>query len=179
MDEKEVVNVLRHYRHDLMNDLQIVYGYLSMGNIESVQKKLSDCLAHYNEERKLMSLGAPKFALWIIRFNSIFNSFHLSYQIHTENKQLHDIDKLLVERGTAIMNRIRAFCSAAELFEINLKLEERSNQEGIEVTVLLEDGASTKDNQKINEEQWKQENGIDVSETSEGLMFHFIIPCSV
>lgn len=31
MKADDVLEIIRHYRHDLLNELQLVHGYLSMG----------------------------------------------------------------------------------------------------------------------------------------------------
>ncbi|WP_170138766.1 Spo0B domain-containing protein [Oceanobacillus chungangensis] len=85
MEEKEVVEVLQFYRHDVMNDLQIISGYISMGKLEKVEKKFGELFSFYEEERKLMSIKAPKFILWLIRFNNLYNNFRLTYNIQVEN----------------------------------------------------------------------------------------------
>ena len=34
---ERVVQILQHYRHDLMNHLQLVQGYVGMRNIENAE----------------------------------------------------------------------------------------------------------------------------------------------
>ncbi|QKY69573.1 Spo0B domain-containing protein [Lentibacillus sp. CBA3610] len=65
MEEKEVIQLLRHYRHDLMNHLQIVQGYLSMGKMEKAQKKLTNYMQLLQEEGKLVNMHAPAFVFYI------------------------------------------------------------------------------------------------------------------
>src|SRR5699024_2465964 len=40
MEEKDVVGLLQNQRHDMLNHLQIIQGYLSMGNTEKVKDKM-------------------------------------------------------------------------------------------------------------------------------------------
>lgn len=179
MDEKDVVDILQHYRHDLMNDLQIVYGYLSMGKVDNVTKKISERLIKDNEERKLLNLGAAKFTLWVIRFNHIYDRLHLNYQIHIEDKLLHDVDDRLTKQSIAIIDKINAFCRPEDQFEIKLELAEKQNPARIEVSIFVDDYLHILDNQIIKETCMEQEYEIYVFETSDGLTFHFPILYSV
>lgn len=179
MEERDVVKVLQHYRHDLMNNLQIVHGYLSMGKIDKVENKMKECIAFYNEERKLMSLNMPKFALWIIRFNSVYDNFRLTYQLHTENKQLHDYDELLVNRCNDIISKMKLNGDSQELIELHLELQEQQTDPSqIEVTILIKSGFCEQDKRKINEKLMEQIHDIRVNETSNGKVVHFLIPCN-
>lgn len=51
MDEKETVRIIQKYRHDLMNRLQIVSGYLTMGKADKAKMNLDNVLEYYEEER--------------------------------------------------------------------------------------------------------------------------------
>jgi stage 0 sporulation protein B (sporulation initiation phosphotransferase) len=175
MNEKDVLNVLQHYRHDLMNDLQLVYGYLSMGKLDHVKKKINERMVKGNEERKLLNLGVDKFALWIIRFNHIYDHLHLNYQIHIENKQLHDMDVRLLKQSIAVIDKINALCGPEDQFDITLELTEKQNPERIEVLIFVNDCSHILDNQLIKETCMDLENEIFVFETSDGLTFHFPI----
>lgn len=105
MGPEQIVQVLQYYRHDLMNHLQIVQGYLSMKKTDKAETKLKETLDYYNEERKLMSLNAPMFMLWLIQFNSAFKNWRITYHIHTEYKDLRIIDEQLREQCKHIFKR--------------------------------------------------------------------------
>lgn len=178
MEEKDVVKVLQHYRHDLMNHLQMINGYLSMGKMNKVESKVSDSLAFYNEERKLISLNAPKFTLWLIQFNHVYENFRMTYQIHTENKKLHDSDEILVNLSNAIVDELRVTCDNQALFEINLQLEETFDPSYIKVTFFMEGFFCKLDKIKINEKYIGQGTELLVNETSRGKQCSFLIPCN-
>ncbi|WP_206207822.1 Spo0B domain-containing protein [Virgibacillus profundi] len=138
MVEKDVVQALQHYRHDLMNDLQIVQGYLSMGKADKAEAKVKEWMEYFNEERKLMSLKAPSFILWVIQFNSRYENFRLSYTIHTENKDLQKIDEKLVEQCNHIMEDFINTSNDQELYNLKLKLSLTENPSKINVRICLD-----------------------------------------
>ncbi|WP_188453517.1 Spo0B domain-containing protein [Virgibacillus oceani] len=122
MREKDIIDVLRLYRHDLMNDLQIIQGYLTMGKMDKVHDKITSCMAHFDKERKLMSLNIPKFALWLIQFNSLHATFRFTYDICIENKNLNEIDTILLKQCQACINFLEKAANDSEVFEGNISL---------------------------------------------------------
>lgn len=122
MEEKDVIQLLRHYRHDLMNHLQIVQGYLSMGKTEKVQTKIKDYMLHLQEESKLVNLNAPAFALYLLQFDSLHTNFRLTYHIDTENKDLQSVDQQLVESCQQLMENLEKASDETALYELDIQL---------------------------------------------------------
>ncbi|UJL44960.1 Spo0B domain-containing protein [Virgibacillus sp. NKC19-16] len=172
MKPDEVVQVLQHYRHDLMNHLQIVQGYLSMKKPDKAEAKLKETLDYYNEERKLMGLNAPMFMLWLIQFNSRFKNWRINYQIHTEYKDLRTIDNQLTEQCKHILSTFRHALNDTELFEVNLELNARTNPSQIQVRLFIDSG----DRLEINGDKLNLSNVVDMDETTSGISCVFSIP---
>ncbi|MFZ3576416.1 Spo0B domain-containing protein [Virgibacillus sp. DJP39] len=116
MEEKKVMDILRYYRHDLMNDLQVVHAYTSMGKLDKVEEKLATYMAHYEEERRLMNLNAPNFALWLIPFNSIHPNFRFTYAIRDEI-DISEIDEELTAYSQQCVSHMQKFSKDSELYE--------------------------------------------------------------
>ncbi|MFS0672933.1 Spo0B domain-containing protein [Ornithinibacillus sp. 179-J 7C1 HS] len=106
MDIKDVIHLLRLQRHDLMNDLQIVHGYLSMGKNDKVKNKINKIIEEFNRERLLMNINCPNFALWLIQVNLQHNHIQFTYDIHTKSKNLHSYDSVLTKIGKTITRYI-------------------------------------------------------------------------
>ncbi len=85
MKDSEVVELLRHYRHDSLNDLQLVNGYLQLGKLDKVEAKMKEMVEKAAEERKLDHLNLPKSMLWILQKNWFTNNLNLTYKIHVED----------------------------------------------------------------------------------------------
>ncbi|WP_010531117.1 Spo0B domain-containing protein [Lentibacillus jeotgali] len=122
MKETDVIQILRHYRHDLMNHLQIIQGYLSMGKTDKVQKKLKDYMGQLQEEGRVVNLNAPKFALYLLQFNFLHTNFRMTYHIRTANKSLQSVDELLAERCEKVMKTIVKLSDEMQLYELVISL---------------------------------------------------------
>ncbi|MGJ9457092.1 Spo0B domain-containing protein [Oceanobacillus sp. CF4.6] len=174
---EEVIHVLQHYRHDLMNRLQIVQGYLSMGKTEKAEEKLYEVLNFYNEERKLMSLNVPAFMLWILEFNSSFENFRLTYKIHAEYKNVHISDSILLEQCQEIMEFCIKELDPLVLYQVNLELQEVPNRGLMKVDLFINGETSIDGHVK---EEMKNEfvnKEIDIDRTIDGLIIGFSVPC--
>ncbi|CDQ39445.1 MULTISPECIES: Spo0B domain-containing protein [Virgibacillus] len=136
MTEKEVVQLIQHYRHDLMNHLQVIHGYASMGKVERVEEKTSDAIAYYHEERKLMQLQAFEFFLWVLQFHQMYQDMRLKFRIHTENKKVEKADKLLTEQCRQIMALVQDENQSNDLIDIELEMV-TGRTEVIEVRLMI------------------------------------------
>ena len=54
-----IVEVLRHARHDWLNRVQLIKGYISLNNIERVNKILDEIIADAYQESKLSNMNMP------------------------------------------------------------------------------------------------------------------------
>jgi stage 0 sporulation protein B (sporulation initiation phosphotransferase) len=108
VEAKDIIQLLRLQRHDLMNDLQIVHGYLSMGKTDKVKLKVNNIIGSLNQERMLMNINCPKFALWLIQLKLQHKHIQFTYDILTENNNLISYDGFLEEIGHTVENYILA-----------------------------------------------------------------------
>ncbi|MBP1968791.1 stage 0 sporulation protein B (sporulation initiation phosphotransferase) [Virgibacillus natechei] len=175
MESEQTLEVLQYYRHDLMNHLQIVQGYLSIGKAEKAEAKLKESMDHYNEERKLMSLNAPMFILWLIRFNTTYMNLRITYQIHTDNIDLRRIDKQLVEQCQDVITSLVKATDDTELYDLTLELNEIKKSSQIKVSLFIDEG----DRLKLNLDQMEQNKTVHVNEITSGILCEFSIPCKV
>lgn len=168
MEEKEVVQVLQNYRHDLMNDLQLVHGYISMKKMDKAEMKIKDCMEHFHQERKLMSLQAPLFALWIIQFNHRYSNFRINFQIHTENVKLLSIDRELTDRCNKLMDYFLGNSDREILYDLNSQLSLTKESQRIELRFFIE-----ADGIKINLGNMDQNKSVSESQTANGFIYKF------
>ncbi|WP_404453234.1 sporulation initiation phosphotransferase B [Virgibacillus necropolis] len=172
MEEKEVMDLLRYYRHDIMNDLQIVHAYTSMGKLEKVEEKLATYMAHFDEERKLMNLNAPNLALWLIPFNSIHPNFRFTYAIRDEKLDISDIDEKLTTDCQYCITCLEEITHDQELYEGELVLEYLKQRKQIQVVLTLHGSFSDLISAKIPAEMknitlQKSENYITCTVTNQ------------
>src|SRR5699024_1065158 len=112
MNEADVVRLLQDYQHDIKNELQVIYGYLSMRKIDQVQTKLNQWINHFHKEQSFLMLQAPKFILRVIRFHHTYNPLKLSYHVQ------------------------HIFLQSTKTYEITLEIHELTDY-SIEMNILL------------------------------------------
>ncbi|MCD5323714.1 MULTISPECIES: Spo0B domain-containing protein [Pontibacillus] len=121
MKVDEVENLLRHYRHDWMNQLQLVYGYATMDKMELVKEKLQHIIADSREESKLMNLKAPHFSLWVVQFHVRHNQFHMTYHVDS-SLDLSAFDQSLVHSLEEFMMHLEKHVNERDLYEIEMSV---------------------------------------------------------
>lgn len=123
MRSEDIIAMIRRDRHDLMNDIQLLEGYAAMDKVSHVQQKLGEMVSHYQEERKLLNLGAPDFALWLLRCQSIHNHIRISYVIHDHiSERIQSIDQLLLQISEQVVEAIRQNGTEMELYKVILEI---------------------------------------------------------
>lgn len=172
VEEKEVMDLLRYYRHDIMNDLQVIHAYTSMGKLEKVEEKLANYMANFDEERKLMNLNAPKLSLWLIPFNSIHPNFRITYAIRGEKIDISDIDEKLTKDCQYCIAHLKGITSDKELYEGELVLEHLPDLN--QVQVLLTFHGSLVD--LTSENKILKRNNITLQISDNNIIYKITIP---
>ncbi|WP_443259057.1 Spo0B domain-containing protein [Virgibacillus sp. L01] len=175
MEEKDVIKVLRHYRHDLLNHLQIIHGYLSMGKTDKVKLKVTEYLQLLDEERKLVNLNTPLFALSLIQFDSLHTNFRLTYHIHIDNKDLQYLDEVLESSTNQLMSQIKNMSDKTELFEVHLQMYEVSSSSMIELKLTVNGKFPSTEKLMKNIESMGQ--NLEVHQKPNGIVCTISIPC--
>ncbi|MHA6533564.1 Spo0B domain-containing protein [Paenibacillus sp. BAC0078] len=101
---------LNHHRHDWMNDLQVLYGYIQLGKPD----KSLECVGRIKErialDSRISKLGIPSLVFYLQSFRTYRSSLELEVQVE-EGLQLED--KLSPETGdeltSVIMQTVRAY----------------------------------------------------------------------
>ncbi len=169
MDEKATVQILQRTRHDLMNHLQVIQGYLSMDKIDVVKKKLAECIDYYDQERKLININAPNFILWVIQFNHNYENIQLTYRVNGENLDLRNVDLQLIEDSECLVNMINKLGSKIELYEIKLQLS-RISQSKVKLSFTIVDQFDWINDFGDN----IQNKNICVKESDDGMMYEIL-----
>ncbi|UOQ86146.1 Spo0B domain-containing protein [Gracilibacillus salinarum] len=98
MKEQDVVEMLRHYRHDWLNDLQLLLGYAQLGKLDRIENKIQHIIERSNQERGLDRLNIPKTMVWLYQLNWRSESFQLEFQSDTNDQSTIVDDELLLTK---------------------------------------------------------------------------------
>ncbi|PWW35429.1 sensor kinase SpoOB-type protein [Paenibacillus pabuli] len=68
--EKTANASLNHHRHDWMNDLQVLYGYLRLGKLDKSVQCVERIVERVNEESRISRLGIPSLVFYLQSFRT-------------------------------------------------------------------------------------------------------------
>lgn len=82
--EETANTVFNHYRHDWMNDLQVLYGYIRMGKYDKCEEYVERLKERSIQESKLSRLGIPALIFYLHSFQAHSQSLRLG--VHVEDQ---------------------------------------------------------------------------------------------
>ncbi|RNA68732.1 Spo0B C-terminal domain-containing protein [Alteribacter keqinensis] len=82
------VDLLRHYRHDWLNHLQLIKGNLALGKTERVEVLLDEIIQQAKNESKLSNINGGLLAERLLTFNWEAHNFRLSFEVITDSCHL-------------------------------------------------------------------------------------------
>lgn len=86
--EWDIIEVLRHSRHDWLNKIQLIKGNLDLNRIERVKEIIEQIVIETQQETKLSNLKLPQFASLVLRANWDQHQFQLEYEVLDEGESL-------------------------------------------------------------------------------------------
>ncbi|MBJ9992153.1 Spo0B domain-containing protein [Paenibacillus sp. S28] len=180
--EQTAIRTLNHHRHDWMNDLQILYGYIKLGKSDKAVQCVERIKEQMAVESKIAKLGIPSLIFYLQSFRS--TSSNLELDVHVDD-QMTLINNLSQEEGAnlalAVIQTIRAYqyssnSSRGESRKLFLSLYE----EGSELIVRFEEEGSLGDPELLRQQIYNVVLGkkmkaeqIDPTQAS----FELRVPC--
>ncbi len=123
---EEVYTAIRGQRHDLINHLQVLYGFLQMGNIKEVQKYLETMIGDSVNSNNLVDTGSPGLSALLYIKSGIALTNGLSFNISVD-KQINDIAIPSYELNRIVGNIIN------NAFDYVMKLDEEKRE--VDITI--------------------------------------------
>ncbi len=92
--EKEwnTINLLRHSRHDWLNRIQLIKGYLALGDSEKVNQLIDSFVQESNKETAISNLEMDTFVSYILTFNWENHPIMLDYEVEGTVRKLSKYD---------------------------------------------------------------------------------------
>ncbi|ENH97962.1 hypothetical protein J416_02871 [Gracilibacillus halophilus YIM-C55.5] len=135
MNEEEIVEIIRHYRHDWLNELQLIMGYAQMGKLERVQEKTQDILAMTNHERALDQLGLPKTLITILQQQWRTDEISLTYQVNREQQNVEASDEQVEKHLSQLLQQLRQMATTTNPMNVELMLNADTDQLVIQAVI--------------------------------------------
>ncbi|CAM4197876.1 sensor histidine kinase regulating citrate/malate metabolism [Paenibacillus endophyticus] len=145
------IRTLNHHRHDWMNDLQVVFGYIRLKKLDKAAEFVGKISERMAVESQISKLGVPSLISYIQSFRTISNSLELQLVIIGDihlNELTADADQI----AETLIHTINAYRFAAKPGYGNaavLTLELSLENDTLSATFFY-------DGELMNEQQWKQ-----------------------
>ncbi|MGO4184663.1 Spo0B domain-containing protein [Paenibacillus sp. MCAF9] len=149
--QNSAIRTLNHHRHDWMNDLQVVFGYIRLKKLDKAAEYVEKISERMAVESSISKLGVPSLISYIQSFRTISNSLELQIVIKGDihlNEITADADQI----AETLIHTINAYRFAAK--------PGYGNAAVLTLTLSLDEDALYAafyyDGELINEQQWKQ-----------------------
>jgi stage 0 sporulation protein B (sporulation initiation phosphotransferase) len=83
-NQRQMIELISHYRHDWMNDIQLLFGYVSLKKYD----KLDDCMDKIRskvlQESSIAKLGIPSLVAFFVSFRLYYNALALELEMEED-----------------------------------------------------------------------------------------------
>lgn len=147
MDERDVLKILRHTRHDWLNKIQLIKGYLALGKQERIEAIIQKIVHESEQESKLSSIGLPKFAAFILTYNWDPKSFILKYEVIGTEKVSNLDDNQLTSWLQLFFEAVHLSSTESEdnVLSVRIKLDNQTLSFNMDYKGILKDKAAIRD----------------------------------
>ncbi|KON86899.1 sporulation protein [Sporosarcina globispora] len=76
-----MIEVLRHARHDWLNKIQLIKGNLSLNKVDRAKEIIDEIVVEAQQEARLSNLNLPAFASLLLTYNWENHFFQLEYEV--------------------------------------------------------------------------------------------------
>ncbi|MFC5700493.1 Spo0B domain-containing protein [Cohnella faecalis] len=78
---RTLIRTLSHHRHDWLNELQLVYGYLRMSKSDKAVGVVERIRERMNHDSKVTHLGSPELIAYFLTFRTLCNTMRLDVEV--------------------------------------------------------------------------------------------------
>ncbi|MCI1881188.1 MAG: sporulation initiation phosphotransferase B [Sporolactobacillus sp.] len=94
-DEKEGISLIGSARHILLNDLQLIKGYLFLQQVEKADALMDRMTERLRSQSRISHLGIPKSAFFLITFPWSVSNIQVEMEVVGSEKDLGSFDESL------------------------------------------------------------------------------------
>lgn len=69
-EARDLLDVINHYRHDWLNDLQVLFGYVQLNKAEKLKEYVEELSDKLYRESLVSKLGIPELVAYLLLFRS-------------------------------------------------------------------------------------------------------------
>ncbi len=97
MGKWDTVSLLRHARHDWLNQLQLIKGNLALDRTDRAKEIIEQIVQESKNEAKVSNLRMPKMAELLLTYNWQQNKYRLDYEVIGQERDLSEYDSCLYD----------------------------------------------------------------------------------
>lgn len=94
MDNLDKIDIIRKQRHDFMNVLQVIYGYLQIGKKNELERYINKVIEQYSMIGEIYRLGDVNFSVYMEEILNLLWSKNIDVDLNLEieslNKKIFD-----------------------------------------------------------------------------------------
>jgi len=147
--QKQGIRTMNHHRHDWMNELQVLYGYIRLNKLDRCIEYVEKIKEKMFAESSIAKLEEPMLVSYLQAFRTMTSHFSLVVDIQNESDQQTIIidNEAISQYIISVINtyRIQVYGNTDEELQLVLKLHKRDDSLFI---AFLFNG------ELVNEEQW-------------------------
>jgi stage 0 sporulation protein B (sporulation initiation phosphotransferase) len=127
--EWDIVEVLRHSRHDWLNRLQLIKGNLDLNRIDRVKEIIDEIIIEAQHETRLSNLHMPRFASLLLKSNWENRFFKLEYEVLEDTTSLEINENLMTDWTNSFFSCLNK--SVETFHENHLSITIEPNPDGV------------------------------------------------
>ncbi|MEX2415642.1 MAG: Spo0B domain-containing protein [Paenibacillaceae bacterium] len=108
----EIIRTIDHHRHDWMNDVQVLFGYIQLNKQEKLLAYMDRIIDQMKHESLISKLGIPFLVAYLISFRASTNALVLHVKLEQEIP-LARIGERGIQVAQSIVAIVEAYKSAA------------------------------------------------------------------
>ncbi|MGM9988646.1 MAG: Spo0B C-terminal domain-containing protein [Bacillaceae bacterium] len=153
-----ITDILRHSRHEWLNQLQLIKGYLELGDKERVCEIIDEIVFQANQETTLSNLKMNKTAELFLTYNWDVHNYKIEFEILLAQQNLSFIDDVVYNWVDTFLQIVD---NGADIFYDNfLSITIAENEEGY--CFIFDFSGRLKDITELKQYVGKQNNELDV-----------------
>ncbi|MCC3376918.1 Spo0B domain-containing protein [Cohnella sp. REN36] len=175
--QRTAIETLSHHRHDWMNELQILYGYLRLQKLDKAVAIVDRIRERMDQDSRISRLGSAELASYVLSFRTMCDTMRLDvavedgFQWNKDEPRAEAFSQTVI--GLINAFRYRSIASTGEQNVLSLRFKSGSGAFRIEVTYTGELAAEDSLAQEITKildgrGSWTAEEAPDGSDEPAG-----------
>ncbi|HEY4601178.1 MAG TPA: Spo0B domain-containing protein [Cerasibacillus sp.] len=122
--EQKIIQFIQYRRHELMNQLQMIQGYIQLKKLDLAIDKIGEVVEDYEQERRLFYLRIPKFTWWLFTLPLEENWYPLTYEISNFSQTIEHLDETILLKSQEIIGKLLTCIHHTQVSEGKINLIE-------------------------------------------------------